>query len=218
MNMLGRLRNSMGIRCLGVCAIPVWGLWIMSTIPSESVAAEPVSQTSTSLPRPPDTELFFSTDFRSPRGTYPFADSTKEVATDEPRRSDVAVFLEFLGLGLYNGLVNIDYRPIDNFSARAGVGVWFNLDTAEPVTTSFPIAANFLVGEEHAMIGSVGFTFVGAHGNGNRFDRTNITASIGYRYQPSGGGLFLQVTYVRVYPLEGNDPVNWGGVAIGASL
>lgn len=133
----------------------------------------------------------------------------------------------FVELGGSGGLYSFNYDR--RLSKRASLRLGF---TAMPFfvnLTGGPLMLNYLVGGRgHYLEAGAGVLYLCVEDNlpslfsGGDGDSAGVeytlspAASLGYRYQPPGGGFFLRIAYTPLLtPEEGYR--HWGGVSIGTT-
>ena len=140
--------------------------------------------------------------------------------TQEQDYSRSAVYAELGGQGIFYTL-NFDYRFTRHLCGRIGF-TRFTLEDffgSDLTITGFPLMAEYLVGGgNHSLeLGAGGilvqgtstFRFISASSKWGLVG----TTTVGYRYQPSDGGLFFRVSIPAFFTSGGSGI--WGGLSIG---
>ena len=128
------------------------------------------------------------------------------------------VYAELLGSGL-GGSLNFERRFADRIGLRVGA-IYGTLLGSKLLV--MPMTTSVLLGPSEASIHpelGAGLT-VGVGENGTRAAGAAI---LGFRYQPSSGGLFLRLAITPVFPLQSKkikkgDYYLWPGFALGYTL
>ncbi|MGB9773590.1 MAG: hypothetical protein ACP5JH_09620 [Bacteroidota bacterium] len=142
-----------------------------------------------------------------------------------------AVYIEGLGQGILYS-INYEHRLTPHISLRAGFTHWslpfifiFPLKVG---MTGFPIMGNYLSGKSsHHLelgIGAVPFivtvpeqtTIFGTELKGEEVGVLILgTTTIGYRYQPRGGGFVFRIGFTPLFPLSFEKVLLSGGISLG---
>lgn len=138
-------------------------------------------------------------------------------------------FVEGGGKAIFYSL-NYERRYLISESHKIGVQVGVAPATGR---VFFPVSINSITGAKaHQLETGLGLTFaseskvVTGRYNYHGLGEVNIigTAHLGYRYQPSLGGLLVRVAYTPLFanvpeaPFEGLRFVHWFGICLGISL
>jgi hypothetical protein len=139
------------------------------------------------------------------------------------------VFAELGGnAGLYS--LNYDYKFADKWSVRIG-GTWQRMTITENVTgnqsavergsvIAFPLLLNHLAGRGNHRV-EIGFGALGLYANSEidgYFDvkgfAVQMTATLGYRYQPAQGGFNFRAGLTPFIPFSRSTSL-WVGISFG---
>ena len=127
--------------------------------------------------------------------------------------SSNTIYVELGGAGgLYS--VNYDHRISKEIGFRLGFTAW-------SIVTGFPVTLNYLVGSKGhylelgigAVLGFTSFQNRSFVESALRVGQSVGTATIGYRYQPHGGGLLFRIAFTPLFPPNHFYP--WGGISFG---
>lgn len=140
-------------------------------------------------------------------------------AQNNPVPAPNALYYEFSG-NAWKFSVNFERRLEENVSFRAGLG-YFNMGTSygNANVYAIPLLLNgfqpFIIGSLQAGLGvtlftgsSVAYSFGdNTIGSGTT---TFFTLSLGYRIQPSNGGILGEIAYTPLINFNGTYISNWG--------
>ncbi len=143
------------------------------------------------------------------------------------------IYLEGLGAPIVLG-INFDMRfekgRMDGAGFRAGIGggAWLDEPGTKEGMLIFPLEINYLVGPgRHAIVTGAGVLPVYSWLSygvlksrfddfvGNGFGWAGGFFTVGYRYQPRGRGLMLQVHWSPLVTRSAGFQPGWGGIGVG---
>ncbi|MBD78722.1 MAG: hypothetical protein CL840_07370 [Crocinitomicaceae bacterium] len=150
---------------------------------------------------------------------------TLQAQIDKDSIAKNVVFIEAFGVGGYGSINYERILPLKSpiaFGFRIGVSTYYILDFQRNFNPDliFPFGVNYIYGHDHRIelgIGQTLSSIVMANnldGNAKRRTQLSATASLGYRYQPEIGGLFIRLVYSSIYERYTRFQ-HWGGLSFG---
>lgn len=136
--------------------------------------------------------------------------------------SSNSVYLELLGNGLFYS-INYDHRFSNHWGGRIGlmfIGGQSDQSNDKIGVAILPVMANYFVGSgSHRLELGAGLIFAAAGGTLENYGSFSggglggLTSTIGYRYQPAGGGFLFRVGATPFYS-DGRAQLS-GGLSLG---
>lgn len=126
-----------------------------------------------------------------------------------------AVYCQVLGAGVMIGL-GVSYRPIEQLAVDAGIGLFAIPASPSLAGVNPAVGVSWLSGGDHNFeLGATGSAMIVDEAS----DRVRPFwgPHVGYRYQPSGGKLFVRALVHGVVLLSREFVVPWPGVGFGAT-
>jgi len=130
-----------------------------------------------------------------------------------------SIYTELGGTGFLYTL-NYDYRINRDWSARLGA---MRAGAFGLTFTNIPVSASYLLGTNHNLELGLGAMYMGVDldSQGDSFsgisdDTVAGTATIGYRYQATDGGIIFRAGITPAFGQFGIVP--WGGLSVGYSF
>lgn len=205
---------TMGVRCLGVL-----GVGVLLEASASAQQQVPAQEESLARQAAPVIEPELALGARVAATETPSSTESEVPVADVPAPAvwpeQAAVYCQILGTGVMIG-IGVSYRPIDAVAVDAGIGLFAIPARPSLAGVNPAVGVSWLSGGPHNFeLGATASAMI-VDDASDRF-RPFWGPHVGYRYQPSGGKLFLRALVHGVVLLSREVIVPWPGIGLGAT-